>query len=76
MQQYIGVTLDAIEMIGFFYDLAHIHGSESTCDPKGLEATQRWRTRAADLRGINKRAILMPRFCAFRPIIDLKSERS
>jgi hypothetical protein len=54
MQQYIGISLDAIEMIGFFYDLAHIHESKSTCDPKGLEATQRWRPRAPDLRGINK----------------------
>jgi hypothetical protein len=33
MQQYIGITRDAIEKIGFFYDLAHIHGSDLTCGP-------------------------------------------
>ena len=36
MQQYIGITRDAIEMIGFFYDLAHIHGSSTTRDLKGI----------------------------------------
>jgi hypothetical protein len=41
MQQYIGISPDAIEMVGFFYDMAHIHGSDSTFHPN--EPAAIWR---------------------------------
>jgi len=86
MQQYIGITLDAIEMIRFFYDLAHIHGSNSTCDPKGFAVTRRSHLRATQAfvkptraqfikSKIQEPAILMPWLSLFKSISDLTPER-
>ena len=56
MQQYIGITRDAIEMIGFFYDLVHIHGSNSTRDLKDIDVARPESMHALPIARADRRA--------------------